>query len=271
MQLCLPSIVRINRYKAKVTSVTPQAWSQQIVVDWRLGLRFFNERLAILNKLSEAGILFGFQYSDEHIAAKVFDDHHDIILTADSGVFRLLTPTPIWDRYQSVLGDVIGMLTPSNVVISELRAQFVTPLSGDYAELRRATASSLLRDSADSGHVTDWAVLVDGESSHLDAVFSVEFGIVDGAELPDRLTRMRGRMARGQTPDTPDHWLGLSLPTVALFCDFAWQTEFALASDADMASDFGKLRTDVLSEGATFIESLLETLTTSSASEVSPT
>lgn len=193
--------------------------TQSIRLRWRPELRFYEERISILRKLEERGVLQAFRVSEESVDAAL-PDWRWLSVFASGITLNVLTDTDDTSEGQDIIKAVIGQIAPlqfSRARVSYHHVQEL-PLSFDEAVARgrkRLYGGVGTEDVVPS----DWALLLD-----LDVVGppsskgQVELGVVRSSELPLRLSRLAGR-APGMQHLEQREWKPTEFKDVSLFAD----------------------------------------------------
>ena len=191
-------------------------WTQRATVSWRPALAFFERRYSILRAFEDAGLLHQFRIEEDSVSVRLGDANHEIYFSARGLELAMFQPDGDFERLANATRAIIDHLEPKHLLRPEFNFQWLVPLDGDYDEVRRRTAGAVLPSF--DGEATDFAVLVDGSRSKSTYVF--EAGIVDAAEIPQRLSGVRGRVRRpGQIEAPPSLWPPDELPQVAFYAD----------------------------------------------------
>lgn len=128
---------------------------------------------------------------------------------------------------EPILAALENVFDPPVVRITT-RSQHLVPLDIDYSLAKARAARAWLGEVASLGGQVDCAVLLDGVPPGSDAQFQVEYGVVEGPEVSDRLLRTVGRAANepdARRPPAHDQY-----PEVAVFADFTWRVQRPIAS-----------------------------------------
>lgn len=135
--------------------------------------------------------------------------------------------------YRTTLGgcaspvlDLLEELIAPPMALMSSRSQHLAALNEDvdYAVATERAARQWLGPVHAIRGLRDCAVLLDGDVPEVDASYQVEYGVVQGSEVYERLLRVFGRVDGGGLAPEPAGE-GDAYPDVAVFADFTWQVE----------------------------------------------
>lgn len=197
-------------------------WTRTIVLRWRPNVEFYAGRTAILRALEDSGQLDGFNVTEDRIAAQVGPSSF-LEVGAAAAVMIVKGPLVTVDDARSSLEAVWMILAPRDLHVARMHFQTLVPIVGEDGGAAQArTGSNILGRLFSGATVDDWSALVDGHSAS-SGPFQVEVGIVGITEIPQRLDRSVGRIARSEMPMLPQtDWDGFDLPEAAFFADWNW-------------------------------------------------
>ena len=201
-------------------------WTQELRLGFRPELRFYEQRTSLLRLLEERDSLQAFRWTDQGISARL-QDHADLRLTARSATVRVLSPRTSVDDVRQLVLLVLQALEPSDVIVVTFQAQCLAPVGAVFADIAAATGVLLEPEMAPEAQVTDWAMLVDGQSDS--GKFTLEYGLIKEDEAVSRLMRTAGRVGG---PSGDEEVLDIAdLPECALFLDWLWSLNAACGDD----------------------------------------
>lgn len=194
-------------------------WTSRYHFGWRRRLSFERRRLDLMSWLEDTAQPVGFAVTDDAVGVAL--GSADVRLSVfESG----MTLSRGWSHTAPVVfGDalqgVFEILAPEAVDAQRATLRSSMPLDEDYASACSRFARETSFGTTDTGWVpTDSSVLLDLE--HGDTEAQIEWGVVTGSELLERVTgevgrldnRLSGRVDAGDSG--PD-----DLPEVALFAE----------------------------------------------------
>ena len=199
-------------------------FTQRMNLAWRPALGFFERRYEVLRTLEDDGLLRSFQVRENRISVRLGDPLHVLVFGPESAEVMLLGPDGEFERLMSALETVLRTIRPAGSTRIVIGAQWLERLEIPYKDARHAAASRIL---GEDGDITDrdFALLTSGELSEPRVAFDLEIGVVEAAEIPQRLARQAGRIGKVAPEVPPSLWPTESLPDVALFADSTWRPE----------------------------------------------
>lgn len=197
--------------------MAPTPWTRRFAFSWPQSVAYFERRYGVLRRFEDEGLVRQFRVSEQRIGVYLGDANHELVYGLRSIEGSLFKPDGDWDRMSAALDIVLADLQPKRLLRPVLRFQWLIALDAEYDEARRAGALEMLGDAGKG--LTDWSGLVDGELESPPSTFQAEFGILDAAEAPQRLSRQIGRVQGERDTPPPTLWPTESLPPVAFFCE----------------------------------------------------
>ena len=124
----------------------------------------------------------------------------------------------------ALLDEIVG----PPVIRMTTRSQHLVPLDDvKYRDATEFAARAWLGPLSEVPGLIDCAVLLDGEVPRIGASYQVEYGVVEGSEVRDRLLRTVGRVTNSaRLPGSPP---SSDYPQVAVFADFTWRAKQPMA------------------------------------------
>jgi hypothetical protein len=130
----------------------------------------------------------------------------------------LLRPDGDEERLRWALDVIFEHVKPSRLLRPRASFQWLIPIEQTYDEARNQTAKELFGAAGSS--VTDWSSLLDGElAKPVTMEYRAQFGIVEAAEAPSRLSRQQSQVTPYDSQAPATLWPVNSLPEVAFFYD----------------------------------------------------
>ncbi len=199
--------------------VVAAPWTQALSMSWRPALKFYEERVAILRAMDAKGALKAFKVRADRIDARL-ENGHALTVQSDGVTLELFGRDADLDSVWEFVMIVFDSVEPMQV--SDVHAQFQHLVALDMP-FERAVATGHERffslPSIAGTEFGDWALLADLVGAG-GMEGQVEFGIIRGAEAPERLTRAVGRtMSLGPGAR---RWNLDDFPEVSLFADSRW-------------------------------------------------
>lgn len=211
-------------------------WSHDLRLRFRGSLLFMERHYATLRKIEER---WKVEFLDVQGARSRFFIEESVEVDLSSGGVSIVS---LGDSIPALVDELAALLDEDFDVKASralTRSQCILPLdSADYDSTRRAAAQAWLR-GVPVEDATDSATMMDGKSSRLSSDFQVEYGVVSEAEIPLRIARAVGRMARSGGAETLLAESMISrrqLPSAAVFTDFTWNTDTVSSSHPTSAS-----------------------------------
>ena len=196
-------------------------WTRRLTLPLQTTLSFFENRLAALREFEAEGLLHQVRVEEERVSVRLGDPNHLLTFGPRQLEVALLQPTGDLDRVATAVERVWKALDPARVSGPTFQFQWLVPLEDEYDTARRRAIGSLLGQSSVVS-LTDWSMVLNAEGDKPPGVITLEMGIVEAAEAPQRLGRLTG-LFRGQGAETPPTiWTHESLPEVAFFVDMIW-------------------------------------------------
>jgi hypothetical protein len=192
-------------------------WTQSLSLSWRPELRFYEQRIAILKKLEEQGILRAFRVEESFVDAQLFETRDRLTVKQDGADIQLLSPDAEPDRALEALCIALGEVRPTTPRSISATFQYIAPIELEFMEVVARGYGRVLRDLPGTLKHGDWAILTDVSLGSPPASGIVEFGIIKAEEAPGRLARRAGRA--GGKSQSPQRWVADQFPDVAVFCD----------------------------------------------------
>ena len=186
-------------------------------MSWRPELRFYEQRVAILKKLEEQGILRAFRVQEGFVDAQLFETRDQLTVRQDGADIQLLSPEAEPGRALEALCIALGEVRPTTPRSISASFQYIAPIELEFMEAVTRGYGRVLGDLPGSLQHGDWAILTDVSLESPPASGTVEFGIIQAEEAPGRLARHAGR-AGGKSQSAQRSVAG-QFPDVAVFCD----------------------------------------------------
>jgi hypothetical protein len=194
--------------------------TQTIRLRWHPELRFYEQRISILRKLKEDGLVQAFRVSEEAIDAQL-PDWRWLSVSVSGITLNVLTDDVDVDASWDVICVVIEQIAPLRYTHARASYQHLEPLAVGFADAVTRSYERLYRGSLGTDEVTvgDWALLADVHASGPPASLGkIELGIVLKGEVPLRLKQMGGR-APGMQHLGQREWEPSEFKPVSLFAD----------------------------------------------------
>jgi hypothetical protein len=214
-------------------------WTQRIEVRWQQNLRFYEHRYEVLRAFEDGGYLRSLREREERIFVRVGTAHQLVSFGPRGMSLALLRPDADETLVRTAASEVWERLQPRVTGGLRLGFQWLRELSEPYAEARKSAARSLLGEPF-SDDAEDFALLFDGKKDDPAARYRLELGVLEASEVPARLARLSGRVAKADLNTPPTLWQVSSLPSVALFCDQEWDT--ADLDDSALPTVLGRIQ-----------------------------
>lgn len=192
-------------------------WTQRLSLSWRPELRFYEQRIAILKKLEEQGILRAFRVEEGFVDAQLFETRDRLTVRQDGADIQLLSPKAESERALEALCIALAEVRPTTLRSISASLQYIAPLELKFMDAVDRGYGRVLGDLPGDLKHGDWAVLTDVLLESPPASGIVEFGIIKAEEAPERLARRAGRMGGRAQPQ--QQWRPDQFPDVAVFCD----------------------------------------------------
>lgn len=179
----------------------PGPWTQSIRVGWRPELNFYENRTQILRGFEQEGSLRAFHFSENEVAAQLFDSRDRLSVRQDGLTLDLDDPTADLERAWRALEQAFETVNPQYPRTIRAGFRHLVPLELSLAEaIARSYGTVLGRVGSPAIRFGDFALLADialgGDPS---APGQIEFGVVTREEAPARLSgTVRGRSQVGE-------------------------------------------------------------------------
>jgi len=163
-------------------------------------------------------LLRRFQERGGQISVRLGGAHQ--LLSFGPTSFSIATLKPNLDEslMRNAVQVVCSALEPQLVGQPTFGLQWLVPLDISYDNARKTAASRLLSSDV-PGHLSDFALLLDGALEDPLKEYRLEMGILEASEAPMRLAQAVGRVGSPDRDTPPTLWQPEELPNVALFCD----------------------------------------------------
>ncbi len=212
----------------------PAPRSTVVDLSWRPSLDYYEHGVEVLRRLQNAGVLRRFRVGQDDLQARLADGSDlsvgvvGMTYTATGGSLPL-------DVAEQLLLDVLRSLRPADVTATfYLQHVLALDWGGTYEEACAGATAAWLPSIAATCGLTDSAPLVDGVSRRHGIGFQAEFGVIDAAQAPARLSRYVGNRIGG--PGLAIHEEeGRDHPPLALFVDSSWFPQGAPRAVEDLA------------------------------------
>jgi len=197
----------------------PDPYTQSIRLAWRPELRFYEQRVSILKSFEDEGVLRAFRVQENFVDARLFETRDLLTVRQDGLELWLATPDADGDRAWGAVEVALACVKPALARSMHVFFQHLAPLDMPFESAIKGAYGRLLGSLGTPGiRFDDWSLLADLEMTWTPpAAGQMEFGVVRGTEVIDRLTRQAGRTGVAQRP--PDAWVHAQFPDVALFSD----------------------------------------------------
>ncbi len=192
-------------------------WTQRLSLSWRPELRFYEQRIAILKKLEEQGILRAFRVEESFVDAQLFETRDRLTVKQDSADIQLLSPQAEPERALEALCIAMTGVRPTTPRTISASFQYIAPIALEFTDVVARGYGRVLGDLPGDLRHGDWAVLTDIALESPSASGIVEFGIIKAEEAPERLARRAGRTGGRSQPQ--QRWMADQFPDVGVFCD----------------------------------------------------
>ena len=195
-------------------------WTNGLAVAWRADFTFYEVRIQILRELRGMRLLRRFTVDEQTIRARLTDER-ELVVTAKGCVLLDALGSDFARGMKDPLRIVASLVDPAWTRITLVSGYVVEIPGTDYKAIRKAAVPRLLGKVGEDLNIFDSAVLADGEGPRPELGFQIEYGIVDAAETPERLMRVRGKVS-GPRFSPGSAFLSRDYPDVALFVDCRW-------------------------------------------------
>jgi hypothetical protein len=210
----------------------PVLWTQSLSIRWRPELRFYEQRVAILRSLEERGELRAFRVQENFVDARLFESRVRLSVRQDGLDLYLDRPDADVARAWEAVEIGLSIVKPDRPRFVRASFQHLAPLDMRFEDaVRRAYGGVLGRLGTESIEFGDWALLVDLSMKN-GSSGQIEFGIVRGDEVPDRLARIAGRIGPRQQPVS-------RLPEPSDFADVSLFTDLRVEGNLAPREEFG--------------------------------
>lgn len=206
--------------------------STVIELRWRPSLEFYEQGVALLRHLEDAGDLRGFRVTQHDVEARLRDGS-ELQVSVVGLSYRLIQVPVDPVSATALLQRVIRAMQPTETEVT-FYLQHLIPLDWDvdYEEACARATSAWMPRLATSAGIVDSAPLVDGFSSRHRLRYQAEFGVVDAEQAPARLERSLGNRIGG--PALTGSADGVAYPALGLFLDSSWFPQGAPQGDEDL-------------------------------------
>lgn len=206
--------------------------STLIDLRWRPSLDFYEQGVALLRQLEDAGELRSFRVAQHDVGARLLDGS-ELQVSVVGASYRLLAGPVDTAATCGLLRRVLEAMQPADLE-AVFYLQHLIPLDWEttYEEACAKVTAAWLPQLATSAGIVDSAPLVDGLSPQHHLRFQAEFGVVDAEQAPARLDRSLGNRIGG--PALPAAGEGVTYPPLALFSDSSWFPQGAPEGDEDL-------------------------------------
>jgi hypothetical protein len=245
--------------QSDVDPVGVRPFTQRVEIAWGRTLRFYEHRIQLLRSLEDARLLKGFRVGVQDVGGRIKSANQELEASPVRLELVALSPDADTDALLTAAGLAIEVVQPPGVHSIRVLLQYLESLPADYDKARASSGKALLSHAAPSIPVKDWAVIVDEEPRD-ELSCQYEFGIVERAEIPGRLSRQVGRMrGRDQAPPPEERWSTDELPAVAFFLDGIWRWTGRLKG-SDALVTIQRLWEDARSQGSAVVGELIMNL-----------
>lgn len=207
-------------------------WTQTLTVHWRPELQFYEERIPMLRKLENDGVLKAFSVGDDYVAARILDGgHHQMTIRKDGLSLDIIGNDADTQAVLAIAVEAIQRVAPTRTRLGTARFYHLVPLDMLFDEAVARSVERLFPPIATpniSG--TDYAMLMDLKAPD-EVTGQVEFGVVRGVEVRDRLVGVGQRIAPASQAVRDYDWTSTKFPDVALFADSVWEQHTSTEQD----------------------------------------
>lgn len=206
----------------------------QAFLSWTPNLRYFDNRVAILEAWQDGGELAAFNWSDSAIRARV-RPFEEARVDADSAAILISSPSIGITRVAELMEPIFSIVGVSSPSINAVVLQVLVPIIDDAVKVQESLTNAVIPTRSSLIRGTDCAILVDGKYAQIDGSFQLQFGVLRSDEMEQRL---RGDIVSFHTDQEPSgSRADLSgLPAQAIYGRFSWSLEHDLLVE-DLASD----------------------------------
>jgi hypothetical protein len=199
-------------------------WTQTLAVQWRSELQFYEERIAMLRDLENAGVLKAFSVGEDYVAGRILEGgRHQMTVRKDGLSLDIIGDDADTKAVLEIAVKVMQRVAPSRTRLGTARFYHLVPLDMPFEDAIARSIEHLFPPITTpdiSG--TDYAMLMDLKAP--DEVHGqVEFGVVRGAEARARLSGIGQRVGRASQAVREHDWASTRFPDVALFADSGWE------------------------------------------------
>lgn len=213
-----------------------EPWTRRFRFSWPQTVEYLDHRYAILRRFEELGVVRQFRAGEDRITVRLGDAHHVVVYGLGSLEGSLLRPDADEERLKAALSLIFETLKPQRLLRPRVDFQWLVALDLEYDEARVRTALQGFGEAGAS--VVDWSVLADGKLSGPKGTYRAEFGIVEAAEMPVRLSRQTGRVGAAERDVPATIWPLATLPSVGWFYDVRCTLEEAPSPTVDEVWSF---------------------------------
>ena len=216
-------------------TVEVRPWALSLRINWQAELRYYADRIAMLQDLRDKGSVVSWNVSEDSIGARLGDRSHELSIEADGLSLAISTREARFEQVNEALAVVGAWLRPQ-VRSAVAYVGYVEALSMGYEEARASVGRELLGSLHKDLRLTDFALLFDGkggegaERLH----YQCEFGVVAADDVPKRLSGQVGRLI---TQPSHGSWLNEDIPGVGLYVGQVWHTSESVGAVSDDDGD----------------------------------
>lgn len=201
-----------------VSAPVSPPWTQSLNLSWGPELQFYEQRVALLRRLQDDGVLRAFRMHESHIDARLFNARHELSVRHDGLTLDVATQDDVAEALE-VVQLAFDVIRPSSQISIGTGSQFVVEVDGTFEEALARAHKAFFTDLNFSGlRHPDFALLVD---IHMPgpptADGAAEFGIVRDHEIRERVGIASRRRAGSRS--TNFDFSDVAVPAVAIFVD----------------------------------------------------
>lgn len=197
-------------------------WVGSTSLRWRAELRFFEQRAGLLRHFDDQNILQAFLWNEQSVELKV-GDFTTIVIESRGMSITVSTPKKPSSECDIVLNSTFEYLKPKDVAMGPTQYQVLMEIDDESVPAQRRSAELLPGSKVTESSYSDWALLVDGQSSSIAKSYQVEFGVLSPGEAEGRLngTRQSLRISHNDGIKAVDVE---NLPENSLYLKWSWQS-----------------------------------------------
>jgi hypothetical protein len=217
-------------------------WTQRAAISWKQNIGFFEHRYDVLRDIEQKGLLRRFQDRPSQTAVRLQGPHQVVTFGAEGVFFGLFKPDADLGVVRAAVEAVCNALEPELTGFPVFNFKWLNPCEMSYDKARDVVATALV-GKHNPGHVTDFAVVLDGKFEAPFDDYHLEIGVVEAAETPHRLASGLSR-GENERDSPPGLWSVEQLPPVAVFCEVELDRSKLDPGDTveDIFSAFGSAR-----------------------------